>query len=948
MVAVHLAKLALHSRILVTDCGGTFGPGVAYGTESAQHLLNVPAGKMSAFADDPNHFLNWLNDHRPRLNAVNGEVAPSAFLPRQIYGRYVEDIFQQAGQKSGGIETAETEIVDIEPGAEHHILIDKNGGTFTATKVVLALGNFPPGDPPTRDRSFHRSSRYLSSPWSSETVKKLKQRDDILILGAGLTALDLLVSLDSKKAEGMIYVVSRRGLFPQAHQAHEAKPDWFGDIEFPNRVRSLMRFIRDEIERGAKEGVDWRAIMDALRPHTQRIWKSLNLAERRRFIRHVRPYWESHRHRAAPAVLKAKEAMISRAQVVALRARITGITESADCLEVSLFDRVKRSEVKFRVAYVVNCTGPECNYYKLKAPLVVNLLARGLIHPDPLYLGLATAPNGALLNYLGNPSETIFTLGSVMRGMLFETTAVPELRVQAKELAEKLVRPPLRVYSGSRARKPEVPAGNIVIISNRGPNDFVWQENRWVLRSASGGLVSMIDPLARQPDVSWFCCVSEPPSANEARGALFTTAADQTDPEHHIIPVPLPARIYQSYYGAISNEVLWMLQHHLVGQFGYSSLDAQRHRAWHEGYLEANRRMVVAIRASGIKPRAFLIQDYHFYPLPALLRQVFPDVPSLHFTHIPFPDSATWKLIPQHWREVILNGLLGADVIGMQTQWDTRPFLGCCEELLGATVDYEAGTVASADGRLVRVQPFPASTDPEEVLTTMQSPLVAEARKRLAPCLDKSSIIRVDRLDPSKNQIIGFQAFGRLLEMRPDLRGSVRFLAFLVPSRTDLSVYRDYRDAVYAAINEVNRRYAPECGFDPIQVFYTHDREQALAAMEQCDVLVVNSREDGMNLVVKEWAIVSERPGVAVVSETSGVAAETGPSALLVSPLDIEGTARALGWALDMPRAERQARLARLRSTINSWTSANWLAAQLEALNLKTVEERVAFKRVRA
>src|SRR5262249_14169874 len=135
-----------------------------------------------------------------------------------------------------------------------------------------------------------------------------------------------------------------------------------------------------------------------------------------------------------------------------------------------------------------------------------------------------------------------------------------------------------------------------------------------------------------------------PSAAGEARGELSTSAGDQTDPAHHIIPIALPAHIYQAYYGSISNEVLWILQHHLVGQFGFSFIDAARHHAWNEGYLEANRRVVVAIRASGIKPRAFLIQDYHFYVLPSLLREVFPNVPILHFTHIPFPDAAAFKL----------------------------------------------------------------------------------------------------------------------------------------------------------------------------------------------------------------------------------------------------------------------------------------------------------------
>ncbi len=486
--------------------------------------------------------------------------------------------------------------------------------------------------------------------------------------------------------------------------------------------------------------------------------------------------------------------------------------------------------------------------------------------------------------------------------------------------------------------------GDLVIVSNRGPNDFVWENERWIVRAASGGLVSMIDPLARQPHVTWFCCVSEQTRTSESRAELLTTAADQTDPEHNIIPVPLPRQVYQDYYGAISNEVLWMLQHHLVGQFGYSSLDAERHRAWTEGYLEANRRVARAILKSGIKPRAFLLQDYHLYPLPELLRETFPDVPSLHFTHIPFPDSATLKLIPQSWRDTILHGLLGADVVGMQTDWDARPFLGCCEELLGAKVNYKESTVVARDGRVVRVRAFPASTDPAEVENAMKSPAVAEARDRLAGLQDSSAgeagkgarqtVIRVDRLDPSKNQIIGFRAFGRLLELRPDLRGKLRFLAFLIPSRTDLSVYRKYRDAVYAAIEEVNTQFAADCGGNPIEIFYTNNREQALAAMEQCDVLLVNSREDGMNLVVKEWAVVSQRPGVAVISETAGVATITADNALLVCPLDIEGTARAMERGLDMSKEERAARLASLRESVYSWSAADWLSAQLTELKV--------------
>jgi trehalose 6-phosphate synthase len=476
-------------------------------------------------------------------------------------------------------------------------------------------------------------------------------------------------------------------------------------------------------------------------------------------------------------------------------------------------------------------------------------------------------------------------------------------------------------------------AGRIIIVSNRGPHDFVWKDDRWLAKRSAGGLVSMIEPLARRPDVSWYCCVSEPPEAEESREGIFTTAADQIDPELGVVPVPVPSAIYRQYYGLISNEVLWMLQHHLVGQFGYEYLDERRHRAW-EGYLEANRRLADAI--SGVRARAFLIQDYHLYPLPALLRRRFPGTPSLHFTHIPFPDPPTLRLIPHAWRKEILEGLLGADIVGMQTPSDVRNFRNACEELIGAAVDDVRSTVMAPDGRRVRVCAFPASTDPGAVRRLMESPGVASATARLATRAEAATVIRVDRLDPSKNLIIGFMAFGRLLEMRPDLRARCRFLALLVPSRTDLGVYRAYREAVYRVIEGINTRFggdpARESIGPPIQVFYTNDREQALAAMADCDVLLVNSRQDGMNLVVKEWAVVSRRPGVAIVSETAGVASETMDDALLVSPLDIEGTAQAMAHAIDMPREERDARLQRIRHRVLEWTAERWLAAQLSEL----------------
>src|SRR5262249_2387789 len=199
------------------------------------------------------------------------------------------------------------------------------------------------------------------------------------------------------------------------------------------------------------------------------------------------------------------------------------------------------------------------------------------------------------------------------------------------------------------------------------------------------------------------------------------------------------------------------------------------------------------------------------------------------------------RLIPQPWRETILLGVLGADVVGMQTRTDVRAFLACCEEFLNVSVNDASGSVRFSDGREVCVRAYPASVDPAALKRLMRSAEVASARQRLVAARGEMNIIRVDRLDPSKNQQAGFLAFARLLEIRPDLRGRVRFLAFMVPSRTDLSVYRAYRDAVYGTIEKINARYSESCGGPPIEVFYTNDREQALPAMKTCKALLTNS-----------------------------------------------------------------------------------------------------------
>lgn len=476
-----------------------------------------------------------------------------------------------------------------------------------------------------------------------------------------------------------------------------------------------------------------------------------------------------------------------------------------------------------------------------------------------------------------------------------------------------------------------------VVISNRGPVSFSWEHGRWACQPSAGGLASMLTPLVHQHNLVWVCCVAEPPQARGSRSALQALAAE-VHGDVRVIPVTLPAPVYAPYYNGVSNEVLWMVQHRLVGGSGMAPVDDALQRAWHDGYLAANRMLAAAVAEVAPDARAYLVQDYHLYPLPALLRELRPGVPILHFTHIPFGAPSVWGAIPRAWATTILSGLLGADLVGLQTPGDVDALLASCRQLLGVATERErtegalAGRVILTTGRTIRVRAYPASIDPSSLRAEMRSERVEAARARLSTFAGVRLVVRADRLDPAKNQLAAFEAFGRLLAARSDLHGRVRFLAVLVPSRTELRAYREYGAAVLRVVDAVNERFADSCGGPPIVLHLENDRAYALAMLERCDVLVANSVADGMNLVPKEWAVIARRPGVAVLSQAAGIAAEAAGCALLVPPRDVEATARALADALDMPEPERASRLDRFRARVLAWTSADWLGAQLSDL----------------
>ncbi len=445
LIATHLLRrAAAGTRITLIERRLAVGRGVAYGTECDRHLLNVPAGRMSALADEPEHFLAWV---RARVGQPGypERTEPGDFVPRMIYGDYVAALLTAARQQAApGVEfeLLTGTAIDLEPRAT-------GGGRITladtraveASRVVLALGNLPGEYPIRRSLPFYHGPRYAHLPWQPGALEGIGPTDDVLLVGAGLTAIDLIVQFAQRGHRGTIHALSRRGLLPLAHRPGLAPyPPFLAAEAPPTTVLALLRRVRAELRCSAQQNVDWRAVVDAIRPQAPALWQALPEIERARFMRHVRPHWEVHRHRIAPQVAATIDEMRGAGRVKFHAGRLQSLRE-IDGAAAAIFRRRGTEEmVALRVVKVINCTGPRTDYSKYQHPLLINLLARGLIDHDPLALGLNALPDGSVCAYRAGPVGWLYTIGAPLKGVLWECTAVPEIRVQARALAERLLK----------------------------------------------------------------------------------------------------------------------------------------------------------------------------------------------------------------------------------------------------------------------------------------------------------------------------------------------------------------------------------------------------------------------------------------------------------------------------------------------------------------------------
>lgn len=476
----------------------------------------------------------------------------------------------------------------------------------------------------------------------------------------------------------------------------------------------------------------------------------------------------------------------------------------------------------------------------------------------------------------------------------------------------------------------------LIIASNRGPVTLRQNEAGEVTyQRGSGGLVTALSGLLQHAEARWVACAQ---TEEDKAWKQVSAPLGQTDEVVSVQFVTPSDSAYEGYYLVIANPLLWFLQHSMWNIFREPTIDQTIWNHWENGYVSVNMLFADAIAQQIMespRPALVMLQDYHLYLAPSFIRKKIrrkADYTLAHFVHIPWPGAEDWGFLPATMRKSILEGLCAVDLLGFQTREDGLNFIRTCESLLpGAHVNYRKGRVWYRH-HATYVRDFPISIDVQGFRQFAETPEVTAYKDQLLQLHgDWQIILRIDRIEPSKNIVRGFQAFDELLELHPEHRGKVKFLALLVPSRLEVSEYGSYLDEVMGIAGRVNAKYGGN-DWEPIRVLMDENYPRAVAGLQIYDVLLVNSIADGMNLVAKEGPVVNRRDGVVVLSERTGAYQQLESGVLVVSPLDVYGTAEAIHQALIMPAEERRERAERLRSLIEQHDIVDWLHQQLRTI----------------
>jgi len=481
----------------------------------------------------------------------------------------------------------------------------------------------------------------------------------------------------------------------------------------------------------------------------------------------------------------------------------------------------------------------------------------------------------------------------------------------------------------SRAEEaPERP--DLIVAANRGPVSFHSDPSgEPVVTRGAGGLVTVVGAMLRRHPGVWIAAAAS--DEEEKLAAAATSLRVELDGETYQVRYVAPSReAYHLYYNIAANPMLWFIQHYLWDLARHPDIRQNELDAWTKGYLPVNRLFGEAILdelGDDGEGRVVIVHDYHLYAVSPVVRAAAPRAFLQQFVHIPWPQSDSWRVLPRDIREQIFRSLLANDVVAFHTQHYVDNFLQGCVDVLDLAIDSHEKAV-EIGGRVVWVRAYPVSIDPAVLDHAVRSARVARAERELLERRREYLLVRVDRLDLSKNILRGFLAFDRFLELHPEFKGHITFLARLQPSREDVEEYVAYRERVMHLVAEINTRHG-NTDWMPIDVRLEDNFPATLAAYRHYDALMVNAIFDGMNLVAKEGALVNTLDGVLILSENTGAFEEIGPLAVSVNPFDIEDQADAIFRALTMPKAEKASRARAIRdvitgNSVDKWVSAQW------------------------
>jgi len=429
LTAIHLALRLPERPVILFEESGEAGPGLAYRRDDPHALLNIPARRMSAYQDDPDHFLRYAR------SVLDGQTGPEDFLPRRIYGDYLKYCLAEARQQCPNLRVDNRSVIDIQTNSASSVavLTLKDQSALMCSRVVLATGN--------------QGSAFSGSIWAEHTLparkastyEQIKPGETVLVIGTGLTMIDAVLELERQGNAVAIHAISRNALVPRPHRAaSRVQPPELDELP-DSDLRRSVRIFRRALKLHVAEGGDWRDLFAALRPATPSLWQEMASRDRRRFLRFISPFWEIHRHQCAPESHAAFQGLLDSGKLDLQRGTIVSVENKAGRLRLGLAPRNRAAVTRWLDAdHIIDATGPARDISTVKHPLIANLLRRGFLMPDEHRLGAQIQPDYRAVQRDGLPLEWLFVTGPMLRARYFEATAIPELRMHTAALAARL------------------------------------------------------------------------------------------------------------------------------------------------------------------------------------------------------------------------------------------------------------------------------------------------------------------------------------------------------------------------------------------------------------------------------------------------------------------------------------------------------------------------------